>query len=616
MTHGQARRIAFLVLVALPAFSSIVRSSPNQQRPQDPLGVHGEQESREIHARCGQRIARADESIPVYLKALGNGRLSSSRMKQAGQLNVALNQLIRDGKILQWMGEPSGIDFERRGRGYKRPMDQVIRGYRGLESAQKAIGRIRQNVKQSARSRQRTLEQLERLVQDAKWAEAETRWLGLLDDLQSTICFLSPNEQTQILAPFGTVTAAIDQAMSAARRRASAQRLSARSTAATPNYAALVADAQRVASELAKGETAEWNGANQTAPQLLDSIFDQWKILHVATLRCRALNWALDDLLGKEGRNTLALRAAHQDFCNHMSESIVQLLEAEGRRRAAAQDPESLARVYADSAQALASVVSRTDSDVLRRAAESALERLAQSNFAVAEDTKAYERATGELLRWRLRVAQSKAAARAGQFPNLREQLSAATRGADKVKGLFTRAPNNSEQAHLVGTAPEAMSLAIANLSDRQFALSDVACEGDFGIARFQNRVYGSFSVKPLKTAAGATLDAMRAELLVDDDHGSLSLAAAAALAAAQRGDMQMVGGRVTDMHLEALVTRQATLPPVAWVFVPLGTLPPHFARGSDNVGAPVMALEQMQMRFELQPLWGHNGYTFIDLSN
>jgi hypothetical protein len=76
----------------------------------------------------------------------------------------------------------------------------------------------------------------------------------------------------------------------------------------------------------------------------------------------------------------------------------------------------------------------------------------------------------------------------------------------------------------------------------------------------------------------------------------------------AQQGNYLAAGGVVTDVYLEGLIPRFATLKDAQAPLVGLGILP----RESES---PDQLLSQVVVRFDVRPSWVHHTHFFADLS-
>ena len=103
-----------------------------------------------------------------------------------------------------------------------------------------------------------------------------------------------------------------------------------------------------------------------------------------------------------------------------------------------------------------------------------------------------------------------------------------------------------------------------------------------------------------------AEVDLLKFDLLVGEQAPPLTLSSAIAVDSASRGTLAAAGGEIAGVYLEALITRFASLKPMASSLVPLGELP---------IDSRQRLLQQTVMRFELEPTWVQHEHFFIELS-
>jgi len=104
-----------------------------------------------------------------------------------------------------------------------------------------------------------------------------------------------------------------------------------------------------------------------------------------------------------------------------------------------------------------------------------------------------------------------------------------------------------------------------------------------------------------------AELEVLRAELLVTDASLPLTLAAAAAVTTAERGDLVAVGGSYEQVVLDGLVSRFSQLRTSAW--------PMAFSEKAwDDAATVDEPLKQVLMRFVLKPAWLQHEYMFVEV--
>ena len=144
-------------------------------------------------------------------------------------------------------------------------------------------------------------------------------------------------------------------------------------------------------------------------PQCLEHFGGVWKQLHLAALRCRAMDWAritsIPDVTSLAQIDPQQVRMTDDivsQFYGDVVKALATLIEADAQRVAPADVPS----LYQQYLQVLAPLVAGTPDDKLQQAVQPALEKLAGKSAAFAEEVKSYQTATHELLRWRERLAQ------------------------------------------------------------------------------------------------------------------------------------------------------------------------------------------------------------------
>jgi hypothetical protein len=150
------------------------------------------------------------------------------------------------------------------------------------------------------------------------------------------------------------------------------------------------------------------------------------------------------------------------------------------------------------------------------------------------------------------------------------------------------------------------MAVAGKQLAGRKVAVSDVVTlvGGRYGVARYEQRHYAM----TIPTKLQEQIDALRNDLLVTEQAPPLTLAAAAAVKSAERGDCVGIGGTVHSVRLEGVIPRFAVLPEAALPFVTLNKLP-------DESKSKVGSLRHVLMRFDVANAeWVRHRYFFAEL--
>jgi hypothetical protein len=546
-----------------------------------------------------------------FAKAVNSSRDARLDGRKIGQTHLQLVQLKRLAGRLRMLGEPAGVDYEARASVLRRPLDQLVPAYRSTDAGQRFIQSVRLQIQKQTPVRLKTVAKVRELASQNKWESAENVLYEMLDLLETGTVFLFAEETRIIYEPIWEVREAVDQAMARKRRAQANEILRQARQAQTPDFAGVIAQMTTAAQALATEAEVAWGGASLSGPQLVAQFGEKWREIHVASLRCRALDWAIGHRQTDEGEFEddgggayagLAIDQQVSQFQASVAQAIVQAIDADASRAAADEIPQ----LYGQYLNVLAPLVRQSKMGELAGVVEPPLENLAGQSPAFAQGVAAYRAATEELLRWRGRVAAGRAATRSSKYPLVDKSLFGATQSEGEYRGLFPEREANPRAPALQASAPQAMSRAVERLMGQSVAARDVVRlpgQSRAAIARFRMRTYVN---QPALNAAGE-FESLQADLMVDDQTPPLTLAAAGSLISARRGDFVLVGGTIGGLHLESLITRFATLPPAASILVPLGDLPPEETRHD--------LLSQMVMRFDLQPQWAQHDHFFIEFA-
>lgn len=601
MKYHRTRMVLAVTLAQLFYLPS-ASANPNYKDPDAALAAHGSGTGAELHAEAATLYAAAVQEMRKQLNAVADNRGAQLSGQAIGQTRAKLIKIQRLAPQIEIYGEPAGTDFA------FRYMDagiaqwsQIVKPYAAAPSSQKFVNSIRLAIQKQTPARMKTLERLQKLVAEQKWKAAEDELYRLFDGLEVGTCFLSDQERLDISRPFGEVKGAIDTAMRRIRSQDAAQLLGQSRSEQTPDFATHVKAFQEATAAVAATGQANWDGALVSGPQLVEKIASRWSEVHVACLRCRALDWAMQPLFQMAGANATKispdptsqeLQRDYSQFDTAVIETIASLIRADAAR-VSADDAPTLYVEYLHSLSPLANLVA--DHSAVA-AWDAALQQLAARAPAFAAETKAYEAGTRELLRWRARTASSLAQARSSAFPTLDKHLYDATVSESPFLGLFPERPDGQLAPRLLAAGPAIMPVATPRLMGKQATAFDVvrlSPTSASSIARYRARTYANVSAG---LDLSAQVSSLKSDLLVGEQSPALTLAAATSVHSAERGDLAAVGGEIVGHHLEALITRFAALPAAASVLVPLGVLP------TEDIKQPL--LPQMLMRFDIKPTW------------
>ncbi len=206
---------------------------------------------------------------------------------------------------------------------------------------------------------------------------------------------------------------------------------------------------------------------------------------------------------------------------------------------------------------------------------DAALGRLAGKSPALEADVASYGGATDDLLRWRNRAADAIAKTH-------RQNASALTETrVDEI------------QSH------EILPERIAKL-DKELVGKEVFATGDF-LSAGKSALTGGLSKNAIVRVAAPKIGivtSLASDLLVDDTHPALTLAAAQAIRGAEHGLIEECGGTIASVELIGAIPFLAGGTPLRRTAISLGEFAP--AEISNNIKPPLQLIQVT----ELTPKW------------
>ncbi len=573
------------------------------------IAVHGKTAAAGLAKQAQTLYEESNAATLKFAEAVKSNKVARLSWQPLGQNDVRLNQLRRIAQQLEILGETAGVDYQMRANSLFRTTGDIIDAFRAEPTSQRQLDKVRLALQKQEPARIKEVERLTKMAREGQWEAAETELYRFLDQLGvATTCLFNP-EKRPIYAPFAEVQAAIDQAMRQARVTQAKQLLTERRQAETPDFAAVLSEVQAAATSLAASGTATLDGSVLTGPDAITAIGERWAEVQVKSIRCRTLDWLLANSMEAyggtgEGQKPSSIVSEYANFSAAMMNALAQLIESDANRTSG---PDAAA-LYVAYLRACAPLIRRSANQNLAPVLNPALQSLANRAPQFPAEVAAYTEGTGDLLRWRARVARGLAVARADTFPSIDRLMFEATRDEGNYLGLYSANASSASGAALHASAPEVMLRPIERLQGKQAHALDVVRLGGNGpvaIARYRARSYANIPA-PLDLAA--EIDALKVDLMVSEDRPALSMFAAVAVDSAERGDLVAAGGTIVNQYLESLTTRFAALPTAASILTPLGTIPPEQTDSSYR--------NQVLMRFDLTPNWVQHDFFFAELSN
>lgn len=604
MLRGKTAALSFLILLVSIHGHSPTLANPSHKEIEAPLDIHNIANSQEILGQAKGLYEQSAQSIQGIVKS--GGRASARTLTQA---HISIRRLHRSALDLQLHGEPAGYDFDLRYDSLKHTLDKALGQFKQTQAGVAHANKLRQILRttKSVQARNAAARKIQQLAQQKKWLEAYTVLNEAMDELTSMTVFLEFQETQDLLRPFEYVITSVPSSRHKFVRQQLLDSMGQVAADQMPRTQELLTRITAAANGLRSAPTADIDGRSFTGPQCLGGFVRLWRQVHLSALRCRAIDWArhvsIPDALSARPASepNRVADTEYAQFYTEVTKALASLIEADAQR-ASGDEVRALYRQYID---VLAPVITRTADDKLEVAATTALEKLAAKLPEFSKEVEAYQEATGELLRWRARVALAKARSHAAQFEPSDQLMLRVTTSKPDFRGLLNEKTPILNSAALIGSCPVVLSVASPGVLDQRVTAHNVVglSGGTLCVARYNSRHY-TMVAKPNVTNE---IQSLKEDLLITDEMPPLSLAAATAIRSGEQGDYVAVGGVVKGVHLEGLIPRFAVLSEGALPFVALGPMP---AEPREDA-----LLSHVLMRFDVLPSWVHHKYFFLQVN-
>lgn len=591
-----ARRVGGGVLLTAIAWAlggTSLQAGPTLEAPDQPLEVRPDPEVAQLRDLAQQLFEAAAAAVKVYQKKLADKTLVGVDPREIGKTHVSIKQLRRAAERLKIWGEGAAIDYLRRAEHLDVELQTIIDSYKNLPGGMDKLKGAAVFADNVLKQRQGELApprgKIAKMANDQKWEEAETAINDAIDDIEIAAVWLDRNSRFERIKPFLKAYDVVQPKVLERREQRAHGALLNAFRQVVPNFDQFFLDLGKAAGELKTKPETTFDGKNLSGPELARAAIARFRALHLAAIRARGLGWArgwneegqmesdLERLLVAQGNSAARLLAV-----------LAEIVEADAQRAAG----DAAAELYRGYLPPLGELVSQLPDEAAAKAIDAALEKLAAKHLMFFQEVVAYRRATGEVLRWRSLAAASAAKKRKLAYQPALPLVLETARGGGTYKGLVTADSASMGDAVLLGPAGDFLRQAQTKIAQQKVLLtSGIGAPGSpqeggttlFG--RYEPRVASQVTIAP----PPAELEGLKADLLVNPMNGPLTLAAAAALAGAERGDAVEWGLTVTGCELRPLVTTWATLPEKGAAWFP----PAPFARekGAASDGPVVIVL-------------------------
>ena len=519
--------------------------------------------------------------------------------RELGNANGVLWQAQREADHLATMGEPAAVDLVHRLRAARVNSNRLTLASGNSPKGQKYVQSIVAKLKKQTPKREKDLAKLDDNIQKGQLdaADALAKSMGL--DLLSKVYYLSNSARKPYVDKFLFLVSKLDSLLEK-KRRQTYQQVGAKSlTANSEAINKFGSESKRVVSQLTANGKVEIDGQDASHAEAIHYLCDQWGAASSAMMRNLAIQWAF----GRDQPSDANKNASKQatQVSQAAREAILDVVKA-----AANSTPEDKVEVvYGEILQALTFVERRAKGTNISSDCKAALEKLIAKNPVLQARADAYRLATTDVLKWREKFAELQADALRSKYPGTAGLLNGLVEVTDSIKpevfgSTSTRkikiAPKSIGQPANWTVFEAGVVLDTRRVSEgkslRLFEGSKTA------VVPFKGNHYSNVRVDmPIKNH----INDLRRILFVSEDHPPLTIEAADAVSSAVWEDFEQVGGAISEVHLEGVVTRFASLPRVVYTINPLGSLP--------QIDDSIPAIEQTCWRFNIEPHWARHKY-------
>jgi hypothetical protein len=597
LNHTPRLVVQVAALAATVAISVAAQANPSTSAPTLPLVIRPDETNQQTLAQLAKLDDLARRIVEDLVAAAGRKNASAQEIADVSRLAMALTWQAHLARQLADQSEAAGYDYLARAGEHETAMRKAAADFR-------AGGKVRTDVMDREMralvdaAMRRFPELKSRAATDVEAVEVEL--VKIIAPIRRYQVWLEGSDRSSF-RHLAELYRDVQLAASQLRQSRLAEQLAPLVAESRPKFDELPAQLAEAAEALQGSETVDWRGESLAGPDLVLRAFEAWRQVEIQTQRTRML------LLASRGSATTVpaeveqLSAEHAKFQAQMIEGLAAIVAADAAR-VAPQHARELYRKYLDRLARGAIVCDRA---AVRAAWEPPLAAIADKEPGLKVDVQNYVRATSPLLRWRRELVDLELGVRSKVDTDIQGVLNQAIRPSSGGPALLTEnAPNT--RAALLSSAAVVLPRIGERAGGRPASVRDLVGLGaGKTIASYHDRVYARATV-PYSKALESQVDALRMMLLVTPTQGPLSLDAAIALAAAEDGTYRAVGGIVSEVTLEPLLSRFATLPDRSRGLLLLKELPAEI-QASDLRNA-VLA------RFDLAPRWVAHETFIVDL--
>ena len=519
------------------------------------------------YAEISQRYAKAKVIADDLAEKLKADKLAIGDVPKVGPLYLLKAALMRDADFLLLRGEASGQDLLLRVRKIDELIFKVVPKLLALPNMNtKPAGA---QLEKAHAAGQKRLPQIEQLIAQQKFVQAEGELNEILDDMTRFAIWFPGGDMTAMFKPF---TRSFPQAAEQRKDRAVAdlQALIERG----PKTAEIQAELTQAATQIGMTGQATLNGQMLSGPAFLKEWQANWPKLQAGMQRTLMAQWTLEQIRDELPKKHQALITAQEQFAKSIPGLLAAIVASDAKRLPAAEAA-ALYPQYVTAAAGLCAVGARQDLDAAFAPAIAAL----ATKAGMDKDVAAYRAAMEPLLGWKRFLARSQAKALSAKAAPVHDWLTKACAAPANPHTILPQQQPQIGSAQIVTSSVDLVLPAVLPTGPAPtVVVTDIVPVNPAAqrcVARYRQRVFSLLAAPPPAAlqAAGSQLEL---QLLATPEQPPLSLDAATALATARLCVFESAGGTVDQVTIEPLLTRFVTLPAEGGALLPLGPLPPE----------------------------------------
>ncbi len=596
-------------------FSTVLTANPNAREPNKAIASHGTIPGSAELVKALYDFYDSEEQRVIKLHDRTN---NPARLppQQIGDSYGKVWKARRDAERLKRMGEPAGHDLAPKLRLLIIAYANLAALSKGSPAGQKYYFAQKKKLVRETPKRNRFLAQAQSALEAGRLEIFQQTMEKYGVELHEKMSFLGVKERLPYSQAFLGLLSRGDSALQRKQRVAYA---GAVKMAMEKNFIAAVEfgdEANRIRGQIASTGSADLgDGVIGDAAEAFAHVVQLWSnasagLVRIASLRKVFRKGSFDpDGMGDSDGIT-ETDATTPAAMKKLSQTALRELALLIAAAAESTPSDQVASTYAGLLKQISVVDRRLGGSLTIKSCESSLAKLAAKDPTLAVKVASYRQATSEVLVWRNRFASQQAERLVQKYPSTSFQMAQKSpltkTNKPKIFGRLSTAPMVVAAPYISGPANWHVFESASRLVGKP--VSDgptirLTPKSRTAIVPYRNYHYANV---PLPIPAEDELADLKRVLLVDEAHPAISIAAADAISSAELHEYEQIGGVVSNLHLEAFVTRFISLPDVAGVLVPLGRLPLWGENDSPMTRAC--------WRFDVIPHWARHKYFVVQI--